>query len=802
MADDLQPFLRARMSDQDFFVSPQGGGDDSPPLPLPNPAQQRRRLLDMLDRLVESSVTRPDGSRVTGADREIIAVRAVPGAPLAAGGLADKREDVQVAWQDQGMGLVLLDAPSANLRYLRRKISEFGDDSRVTEKGARKNAPVVAPIDSISLASLDDVAGPKLQAALGSDLSFPRWFEIACRGGTRNSSATAAKTREEMTIAFALLQRDIGQEYMASERLLFYTRLNIPDLRTIVSLVDCIFEVEIVEPDIRSWLTFGDPPFADIRGFRLDPPGIDAPAVVLMDTGIISNHPMLGSAILSSTSVVVGDDSPADTHGHGTRMAGVALFDDLAAALEERSARADHWIQSVRLLTRNNSGESSEVGRPYWPTRTTQAVESSEQAAVDGNRVFVLATSAVRDMPRGATSWSDAADRLAYNGGQGRLLCVAAGNAPSMLSSLLVAYPRGNLEFPIEDPAQAKNVSTVGAYTSRTALPPDPTYDDCSVLAPSGGISPHTTCGEASDAIKPEILLEGGNIAFNDELPDATLATLVTVTTGHEVASKPLGLLSMTSSASAECGRLAARVWAQNSWVRPETVRALLVHSARWTPAMQAQFPDLSERLRACGYGVPNLTDALGCTSDRATIIIEDEIANTVRDGSKPRRLVKFFELPIPEAELLDIGTAPVELTVTLSYFSEPNTFRGHTVSGLDLRWDMQGPVESDTRFRERINKLARTATGQQNWDGSFQWQIGKTRRSRGTVQSDRWEGPATALAGSKLIAVYPKLGWWDRRPTLAQLSQPFSLAVTVRVPDLDIYTSVSQMLAIQVDAT
>ncbi|MDE0660859.1 MAG: hypothetical protein OXI79_14565 [Gammaproteobacteria bacterium] len=59
---------------------------------------------------------------------------------------------------------------------------------------------------------------------------------------------------------------------------------------------------------------------------------------------------------------------------------------------------------------------------------------------------------------------------------------------------------------------------------------------------------------------------------------------------------------------------MAAQVMASYPGLWPETVRALIVHSAEWTPAMrQANLPpahgkqDYLQLVQRCGFGVPDL---------------------------------------------------------------------------------------------------------------------------------------------------------------------------------------------------
>jgi len=215
---------------------------------------------------------------------------------------------------------------------------------------------------------------------------------------------------------------------------------------------------------------------------------------------------------------------------------------------------------------------------------------------------------------------------------------------------------------------------------------------------------------------------------------------------------------------------------------------------------MMEQFPGLNDLLLACGYGVPDERVASECARSRATVIVEDEMPNAVIEEEpkktapkrpttkttepRDRRKVKVYRLPLPHTLLAD-GDSDVELRVTLSYFTEPNKFGRTVFHGLDLKWDMQGPQELEDEFLQRINVLNRP----RGPDGkpqkvvskkSFDWNVGIQLRSRGTVQSDRWRGKMSELAGDKLIAIVPVLGWWERRRPLKYQEMRFSLIVSV----------------------
>lgn len=822
MADASLPLLRGRTTASDF--RPVVGGPRSASPPRPDPATHRTKLLGQLDGILAAAASRPPGQRDAEASREVIAIRpADPSVPLAADQLGDTSGDVRIVGADPMTGTVLLDAPGPELPRLREKAAEFGEPkARKTKDGGTSISPAhmtaLGPVAEIALASETDLQGPRLRAWVDERgiPAEPVWFELACRGGYRNPSEWTKNSRVQVYRQLDLLGIK-PQEFEAPEELDFFVRLTLEQLRALVSAVDCIFAYDVVPSEVLTWLLLKEPPTRAIRSFTLTPPADGAPSVVLLDTGVATEHPLLKNALLGPLSVVEGISSPEDTYGHGTKMAGAALYADLGKALEQGSFQATHWIQSVRILVEPGKGSASEENRPYWPRLTVDAVARAERDDdIARRRAYALAVT-FRVTPLLPTSWAQAVDQLAYNGGNGRLLCVSAGNVrPEDMFATANAYPESLFQWKIHEPGQGSNSLTVGAFTAKTTLPPDPDYAEAKAVAPAGGAAPHTTTGiiEAPWPIKPDLVLEGGNIALSTLIADPDAETLVTLTTGHRHLTKPLSWISMTSEAAARAARMAVDVWKENPELRPETVRGLLVHSASWTSAMREQFGD-PDLFHACGYGVPDVSFAKACASNRATVIVEDSIHNAVvvqrpkktppKRASTPateeatQRVMKVFRMPAPDELLLATPDVDVELRVTLSYFAEPSTFRTRVEHGMNLKWDMQGPQEEDDEFLERINDLLRPRDGngkavKKQRKKSFPWEIGVNRRSRGTVQSDRWRGKASMLAGAKLISVYPVLGWWDRRPELATKEMPFTLIVSI-VAD-NIYAAVQAELA------
>ena len=156
MADDATfPILRGAVTREEYYRSPKGGPSDAPQLPKRNAKAHAQELLKQLDSIVRG-VERPAGARDEGAKRELIAFRPEKGFELAIDALASTKADVRVVSVDEATGMVLVDAPSAELKHLRSKIAAYASDKRTKKKGARKNEPAVAPLSTARLATIAD----------------------------------------------------------------------------------------------------------------------------------------------------------------------------------------------------------------------------------------------------------------------------------------------------------------------------------------------------------------------------------------------------------------------------------------------------------------------------------------------------------------------------------------------------------------------------------------------------------------------------------------------------------------------
>ena len=341
-------------------------------------------------------------------------------------------------------------------------------------------------------------------------------------------------------------------------------------------------------------------------------------------------------------------------------------------------------------------------------------------------------------------------------------------------------------------------------------------------IAPEGGLSPFSTTSliwEKHWPLKPDVVLEGGNAA-NDGLGAVWMPSLSLLTTHHRPRDRLLTTTNATSAATALASRLAAQVMAAYPDLWPETIRALIVHSAEWTDAMKRMFlpagrpskKDCQQLVRRCGFGVPDLARALWSVANSLTMVVQERVHPFKRESSGQPKLrdMHLHNLPWPRDVLESLGETEVEMRVTLSYFIEPNpSQRGprsrYRYESHGLRFDVKRPLETTDAFRRRINLAARDEEeGTHRGDTDPSWLIGRQQRHRGSLHGDIWRGSAAELASRGSIAVYPALGWWKTRPALERYDREarYALVIGIRAPetDVDLYTEVANRIDVSIE--
>ncbi len=700
--------------------------------------------------------------------------------------------------------------PERSADFFAKKIEAYRDEE--TRTGKPKNEALVARIEDVRLATVRSLFTDEM--ALFPQAGRQAWWEVWLRDGRLETFRTVAGrlnvAHKDHTISFP--ERDVV--------------LALADEATMARLVentDAVAELRVAKDTPTLFLEMRavkQAEWATDLADRINPPSAIAPAVCVLDSGMTRAHPLIEPGLDPADQHAYDDGwgvgDSAFWNGHGTAMAGVALYGDLEAALSGGGAvDLRHRLESVKVLPPAGQNDPELYGAV-----TEVGIGKAEARAPRRRRVFCMAVTSEVGLGRGRpSSWSAAVDQLCYGGGdRRRLMVLAAGN---MRGDIVAAeYPDANDLAEAESPAQAWNALVAGAYTDKITIT-HPDYEDWEALAPAGDLSPASRTSGIWDRqwpIRPDVVFEGGNLAHDGVNPASTIDDLQLLTTHFRPNIRLFDAFGDTSAAAALAANLSAGVIAARPELWPETVRGLVVHSAEWTPAMRARFDAAGTQgqkmamLRRYGWGVPDFGRALMSASNDATLMVEDALLPFRKDGSNIKtRDMNLHRLPWPRDELLALGDQDVELRITLSYFVEPNPgergwTRRHRYASHALRFAVKRSLENLPQFRQRINKAAEAEEAGEigGAAGGDDWVLGPIR-DRGSIHSDIWRGSAAALADRDAIGVFPVSGWWKEKPGLQRWdrSARYALLVSIRAPgaEVDLYTAIANRLAVAVPA-
>ncbi len=563
---------------------------------------------------------------------------------------------------------------------------------------------------------------------------------------------------------------------------------------------------------------------------RIVPPSQDANAVCALDTGIAAQHPLIAPALHGAWAydAAWGTDDHHPNGGHGTPLAGLALYGDLESLMNDtRQVQLTHAIESMKLLPPRGFPKTKP---PSYGVVTEGAVALVEAERPNVRRAFCLANSACDFPPERPSSWSGALDQITSGSMPGdqadgvpaaerpkRLMVVATGNMPGG------KLDHVRLSHPLEDPSQSWNALTIGGFTRKDTPPTKP--PGLKPVVPANHRSPFSLGSKALSSdltpIKPEVLFEAGNMIADQSGDCGWEPSVSLLAPGSNVVHEPLVPFWATSAAAGMAGHFVGTLQAALPDLWPETHRALAVDSANWPEPIRKRLIGTGQHwktgtkavkqavLREVGYGVPDLQRAINSASNDVTLIAQAPIQPFVigESGGPVFNEMHLYDLPWPKRELEKIENGIVTMKVTLSYFVEPNlsgraATRPETYRSFGLRFAVKKRLETKEQFKRRVSGRQEKDEVVSQQDGKY-WLLGPAAVQAGSLHCDLWRGKAIDLASHDAIGVYPVTGWWKTHPGQKRFNDKgrYALVVSISAPghDVDMYSEISAKVAAKV---
>ncbi len=801
--------------------SPRGGGNGNTSIPMRNRREHAEYLQNRFEAVrsenetIRDSMTAISLSARTGT---YIEFAGSPSSDLISMSLENQNAGIRLLnirniktddGQEQTFATIYV--PHGKESVLLDKLNKYATEELAN--GKPKNDQLFRSIDAINIALL--------KSLWTDDLSvFPTdqndWFEVWIRIN-ENDDIDAQHNQFINSLARLGICFKENSILTFPERSVFLIFANDNSLTLLLSCSDQLAEIrngriltgflfEEFRGEQREWIE-------DINN-RLRINNNTKSVVCVLDSGVNNGHPLLDKIILTDNCGTVVGEGIADREGHGTQMCGTIIYGDLATCLaNNEQILIENQIGSIKLYPHNNPNP-----KDSWGYLTTQAVSTSEIIFPRENICYCLAVTAENCEHGKPSSWSGAIDLVVYNSGNDcRLFFISAGNIDDINNldkEIIEDYPNGNSLRQIQNPAQAWNGITVGAFTNIISNNSQD-LQGFERVAPSGGICPFSRTSvlwEKSSLIKPDVVFEGGNLykTNDNNIPFSSHPDLGLITTSNKYQiSSYFEIINATSAATALASNFAGKLQARYPNLWAESIRGLIVHSAKWTERMEHQFPvgnrkDMELRLRHCGYGVPSEDRAFYSTENGLTYIAQEIIQPFIknRGDSLPKiNEMHFYELPWPKELLEQLAEINVAMKVTLSYFIEPAPGEigwkdKYRYASYGLRFDVNNEGEDQRAFQLRINNSIEAEENEERGrNDSRRWLIGSDNRNKGSVHSDELRLTAAQLATCNLIAVYPIGGWWKTRTNLKKFNNKvrYSLIISLDTPaeEIDLYNVV-----------
>lgn len=331
-----------------------------------------------------------------------------------------RRAGFQVLAQDSKKLLILFTS-DVELAEFRSRLESFRDDP-LTEKGNAPHNGLFANIEHVSALTPEDRVGPRLRrggvATVAEIAGRSRWIvDIEVWDA---ESPIQREVRAQKLIEFVAAQKGhVLSQYIGLMGLIvFRAKVTGSLLRRLCDVAEIAIIDLPPKPDLEH-APLSNITVTNVGSVTAPPPG--APVIGIIDSGISAN-PILVQATLDSFGAPTSLGG-ADIAGHGTQVAGIAIYGDITERIETRSFSAPFWLLSVRVV--NKQGRFDDI-----QTIVPQMEQAIRGLQSRGCRIINISLGDAQKVPYSGgrvSAWAESLDILAR--ALDVLIIVSAGNS-------------------------------------------------------------------------------------------------------------------------------------------------------------------------------------------------------------------------------------------------------------------------------------------------------------------------------------------------------------------------------------
>jgi len=501
-------------------------------------------------------------------------------------------------------------------------------------------------------------------------------------------------------------------------------------------VLELLLEVEIVKEIDRP----PQPAFESTADYNLPivsfpevvSPPQDNCGILVIDSGVQRGHPLIAQ-VLGEAEVFPDANrqfikgGPDDVNGHGTNVAGIAIYGDVENCIKQRSFDPTAWLFSARVTNEENQYDEDLLVE----TQLDQAIRAFVEQYPNCKVINISLGNADQIYRDGLKQFRLAAkiDEIAYQYQHKNIVFViSAGNnfhEELKYEQLRNEYPNYllNKNARIIDPATSAIALTVGSLSfGRGSITTNTSDVRLQPIAKLPGYPSYfTRTGFGVDGmIKPDLVDFGGDLVLDLSYRESlglpkvrelehSVAGVSVLTLSKHYNSSLFHFCSGTSFAAPRVANLAAQLFTKYPDASSNLIRALIVNSAVLPKEIPPEFhcnskqsqrektKTIKNQLAIYGYGQPELQRAM-YSAENYVVLSEDNIS--IKVGS-----FHIYEIPqLPSDFLKKQGTRI--LSITLAFDPPTRPTRGDSYLGVTMEFDLFKSID-----REIVRNAYETAT-------------------------------------------------------------------------------------------
>lgn len=594
-------------------------------------------------------------------------------------------------------------------------------------------------------------------------------------------------------------------------------------------VLELLLEVEIVKEIDRP----PQPAFERTADYNLpisDFPEVVSPpednsGILVIDSGIQRGHPLI-APVLGEAEVFPDakrqfiKGGADDVNGHGTNVAGIAIYGDVENCIKQRSFDPTVWLFSARVTNDDNKYDEDLLVE----TQLDQVIRAFVEQYPNCKVINISLGNADQIYRDGLKQFRLAAkiDEIAYQyQNKNIIFVISAGNAfyeeAKSNEQLRTDYPNYllNDSARIIDPATSAISLTVGSLSFGRGSITEPSDVRRQAIAKLRGYpSPFTRTGFGVDGmIKPDVVDFGGDLVLdlnyreNLGLPKTNVlsdnvAGVSVLTLSKDYYSSLFHICSGTSFAAPRVANLAAQLFTKYPDASSNLIRALIVNSAVLPKEIPPEFQgkgknppseQLKKQLAIYGYGQPELQRAM-YSAENYVVLSEDNIS--IKVGS-----FHIYEIPQLPPDFFEVKGTRI-LSITLAFDPPTRPTRGDSYLGVTMEFDLFKGIEREI-VRNAYEAASKTSSLDESTDNTktklkkkygagieVTLSPGSTVRKKGTIQRGQVEITSRAKKydkGNMTLVVSCNRKW--AKPDEIEI-QRYALVVCIShsEPKVDLY--------------